>query len=80
MEKLSYWLNRRKETLHRNQYPDNFLDPIIYETINKIMNNDEAKDNTSDNTSVVSLDSDACLDMVSEKDKFRFYLSYRGKL
>ena len=73
-------LTEAKETLHRNQYPDNFLDPIIHETINKIVNSDDAKDTTCDNISLSSLDSNACLDIVSEKDKFRFYLSYRGKL
>ena len=44
------------------------------------MKSDDAKDTTCDNLSMSSLDSNACLDAVSGKDKFRFYLSYRGKL
>ena len=66
-----------------NQYPESFIYPIINATIQKLVTknceNDDDDDVSSTNDMNLSLDSNACLDLVNEKDKFLFFLAYRGK-
>ena len=55
--------------------------PIINSTICKIVSED--KDNianeTEESENVTIVNDNECLNVVSEKDKFRFFVNYRGK-
>ena len=55
--------------------------PIISSTICKLVSED--KDSVANEEeeceNVTPLDDNACLNVVSEKDKFRFFVNYRGK-
>ena len=66
--------------LRDNQYPDSFFFPIIHATLNKLVtvNNDDV-DNSSVNNLDLTLDPNACLISMDKKDKFKFFLEYRGK-
>ena len=67
------------EILSKNQYPQSFIMPILNTTISKLVSNDIELDNDDVHDVNVSMDSNACLDIVDEKDKFKFFLNYRGK-
>ena len=81
-------INEAKDILKNNQYPLSFIEPIINSTLNKLIGFDENKNNMSgvdDNSSEnsyndISLDSNACMNQFKEKDKFMFFLQYRGKI
>ena len=74
-------------TLADNQYPSSFVMPIIRSTIEKLVCSDENQMNDSVNASIDqmnesvndSIDSNACLYNMDEKDKFMFFVTYRGK-
>ena len=74
-------LNDAIAILEDNQYPSSFTMPIINSTLCKILSED--KDNVANEKEecedVTVLDDNACLNVVSEKDKFRFFVNYRGK-
>ena len=73
-------LNEAMTILRNNQYPDSFFFPIIHATIVKLVtvNNDDV-DNSSVNNLDLTLDPNACLISMDRKDKFKFFLEYRGK-
>ena len=65
------------DILEQNQYPESFSMPLIDKTLTKLISpDDESLMNESLN---VSLDSNACLFSVDDKDKFMFFVQYRGK-
>ena len=74
-------------TLADNQYPSSFVMPIIRSTIEKLVCSDDNQMNDSVNASIDqmnesvndSIDSNACLYNMDEKDKFMFFVTYRGK-
>ena len=74
-------LNDAIAILEDNQYPPSFTMPIINSTICKLVSED--KDSVANEEeeceNVTPLDDNACLNVVSEKDKFRFFVNYRGK-
>ena len=74
-------LNDAIAILEDNQYPSSFTMPIINSTLCKILSED--KDNVANEKEecedVTVLDDNACLNVVSEKDKFRVFVNYRGK-
>ena len=73
-------LNEAMTILRDNQYPDSFFYPIIHATLNKLITvNNEDVDNSSVNNLDLTLDPNACLISMDKKDKFKFFLEYRGK-
>ena len=67
--------------LSNNQYPESFIYPILNSTISKLVHNDnlDTSNNAVDDIDTVSLDPNACLDIIADKDKFLFFINYRGK-
>ena len=64
-------LNEALEILENNQYPSTFVMPIVQKTLTKLVSpDDESLMNESMN---VSLDSNACLYSIDDKDKFMFF-------
>ena len=77
-------LTEALEILENNQYPTSFIMPIIKNTIDKLVSSqdidsDISSDNNSEGNLELSLDSNACLTTIRDKDKFKFFLCYRGK-
>ena len=64
-----------------NQYPDFFIDFIIKATLCKLVdkNDHDLIDKDCDNKFDLSWNSNACLDVVQKKDKFRFMLYPLGE-
>ena len=84
------WVNfhegicQAKTILTNNQYPLSFIDRYIKETLHKILSdpNSESILSSSDTSSVsinTSVDSNACMNQFDNKDKFKFFITYRGK-
>ena len=76
-----------KEILKQNQYPLSFIESITNSTLNTLLGCDVNDCNSSgvDNSSInsindISLDTNACLNRFEEKDKFQFFIKYRGKI
>ena len=79
--------------LIKNQYPPSFSEPIIHQTLTKIFqsksettedaNDDDSSENDGNNVdnSLETVDNDTPVNSngVEEKDKFRFFVQYRGK-
>ena len=72
--------------LENNQYPSEFYMPIINKTLQKLVSvkddvtdDDEVTDDVSMNLCNESVDENACLHMINDKDKYKFFLQYRGK-
>ena len=71
--------------LENNQYPSEFYMPIINKTLQKLVSvEDDVTDDVNDGVSISnslneSMDGNACLHMISEKDRYKFFLQYRGK-
>ena len=71
-------LEAAKEILIKNQYPVHFIEDIFHKTLHKII--DVSSDFTSSEiSSDQSFDDNACLHTISDKDKFLFFLNFRGK-
>ena len=87
-------IEEAKIILYNNQYPPSFVENIINITLNKIITRDvveridtnetiedDNKSNDHDddvNETNVSIDSNIFSGEILEKDKFRFYINYRG--
>ena len=79
-----------KEILQNNQYPLNFIESIINLTLKSIIysskdeiDSSDDSENSENSESIdnnISLDSNACYNHFEEKDKFKFFINYRGKL
>ena len=85
-------LERAKKILQKNQYPEAFYEPIISETLTKIIqkdSNDESVLNLSDISSSAetesvtqnnNIDLNEAIHSIEDKDKFRLFVQYRGKV
>ena len=71
-----------------NQYPSDFVESLINSTLKSILVCSDDTINSScysessescDNNDI-SLDSNACFNQFEEKDKFKFFINYGGKL
>ena len=79
-------LNEAIEILENNQYPNSFVMPIVKRVIDKLVCpegydecvTDSVSESVNEST-CESLDSNACLINMADKDKFKFFLTYRGK-
>ena len=80
----SNWMNIHKSLeeakiiLVKNQYPPDLIDNVFHDTLHRILKPDECDNETND--IVDELDDNACLFKVEPKDKFNFFLNYRGKI
>ena len=84
-------LEKAKKILNNNQYPPAFYEPIIHETLTKILQKDNVTENDDSDVdqSVISLssdldktqeiDSNVAQHNIADKDKFKFFVQYRGK-
>ena len=73
-------ISSAKEILNQNQYPPSFVDPIIHNTISKLVSpHHDNLDETVEAETNLSLDSNACANVVPEHEKYKFFLVYRGK-
>ena len=70
-------LNEARDILSRNQYPPSFVESIIKTTLYKVLganeNDDENKDENDESIMDVTLDPNACVVQVDNKDKFKFF-------
>ena len=81
-------LEEAKQILVNNQYPLDFIENIFNLTLNKILtvqqNNENENDAESEESNTInesSLDHDTYMCMqILEKDKFNFFVNYRGKV
>ena len=71
-------LEKAKDILVKNQYPMKLIDSVFHETLEKIITQTEKQNDDDEN--VIHLDENACLLNVQDKDKFNFFLNYRGKI
>ena len=73
-------LNAARIILNKNQYPSSLVEDIIKNTLNNLLSvpKDDNASEISD-TSESSIDSNAYLVQVANKDKFKFFINYRGK-
>ena len=74
-------LNQALEILDNNQYPSMFVMPIVEKTLSKLVCPEEESvvNESMNENGNESLDSNACLFDMEEKDKFMFFIQYRGK-
>ena len=71
-------LEKAKSILVNNQYPVNLVEDIFKETLNKLVTcNVDSSDTESGHDE--TLDVNACIHNVPDKDKYLFFLEYRGK-
>ena len=71
-------LEAAKDTLLKNQYPVHFIDELFNKTLNKILEPTPSDPSSEDCVIDTVLDNDVCLHNIEEKDKFLFFLNYRG--
>ena len=70
-------LDEALSILENNQYPSTFVLPIVQKTLTKLVSpDDESLINDNVNSDV---DLNACLFSMDDKDKFMFFVQYRGK-
>ena len=62
----------------KNQYPVHFIDDLFNKTLNKILEQTICDPSSEDSVIDTVLDNDACVPNIEEKDKFLFFLNYRG--
>ena len=74
-------LEEVKKMLHDNQYPDYFVDPIIHTTLCKLVDKNYVDSMEIDCAEDLDMtrDVNACVHVVPENEKFRFFVLYRGK-
>ena len=71
-------LNEAMQILEKNQYPPSFVMPIVKRTLDNIISPGDEEDKKEDMNT--SLDPNACVFSIPDKDKFLFFLQYRGKV
>ena len=71
-------LNEAMQILEKNQYPPSFVMPIVKRTLDNIISPGDKEDKKEDMNT--SLDPNACVFSIPDKDKFLFFLQYRGKV
>ena len=87
-------VEKAKNILKKNQYPEAFYEPIIHETLTKIIQKDNVPENeesvlnlsdmsssteTEDVTQNIDIDTKVAIHSIEDKDKFRLFVQYRGK-
>lgn len=84
-------LNRAKQMLSKNQYPEDFYEPIIHQTLTKLLSPPESEDGEEKQSEIGSEelgdghsgassdDSDQCDVNIDRKELFKFFIQYRGK-
>ena len=72
-------LNEAREILENNQYPPSFTEHIIKNTLYKLLDEEVDDEESEDSVLDNSLDQNAYLVNVPNKDKFKMFLTYRGK-
>ena len=78
-------LEEAKDILLKNQYPLIFIEQIFNTTLNKILSVDKNSENMDEseesiNESLLSMDYETLMCVqILDKDKFKFFVNYRGK-
>ena len=74
-------IEKAKAMLIKNQYPPSFFEPIINQTLTKILQpNPEMNNEDADDDSSKDVESDTNNDVtVRDKDAFKLFVQYRGK-
>ena len=80
-------LEKAKKFLRENQYPENFYEPIINASITKLVTQNCINESREgEDTSMLSQsfhdsqdDVNRCHHNIDDKDKFMYYIQYRGK-
>ena len=62
-----------------NQYPPSFFEPIISDTLSKIIQPNPEKSTEDCDVSSNEVDMDDHVELYSNSEKFRFFVQYRGK-
>ena len=70
-------LDEALSILENNQYPSTFVLPIVNKTLTKLISPDD-ESLINDNVNL-DVDLNACLFNMDDKDKFMFFIQYRGK-
>ena len=69
-------IEEAKQILLKNQYPLAVIEETIHKTLTKILT---GVDDSDENSDELELDPNANFQNISEKDKFLFFVNYRGK-
>ena len=73
-------MERAKNLLVKNQYPPSFSEPIIHQTLTKILKPVTVVDDDDGDDSSVGVDVDTAARLnIDEKDKFRLFIQYCWK-
>ena len=78
-------LEKAKKILKENQYPEQFYEPIINAAITKLVTLNSVTENREDTSSLSQSfhdsqdDVNRCQQKIEEKDKFMYFIQYRGK-
>ena len=72
-------LEKAKTILLNNQYPPSFFDPIISDTLSKIIQPYPEKPTEDYDMSLNEGDTDDHVELYDPSDKFKFFVQYRGK-
>ena len=69
-------LEEAKQTFLNNQYPLTFIEDTFNNTLTKILIGEQNDDHDPEE---LELDPNACILDISDKEKFLFFVNYRGK-
>ena len=72
-------LEKAKTILLNNQYPPSFFEPIISNTLSKIIQPCPEESIEDCDVSLSDVDTDDHVELYSNSDKFKFFVQYRGK-
>ena len=72
-------LEEAKLTLLNNQYPLPLIETTFNQTLTHILSENKNKKNDDSILDEIELDPNACIVHVDEKEKFLFFVNYRGK-
>ena len=72
-------LEKAKTILLNNQYPPSFFEPIISNTLSKIIQPCPEESIEDCDVSLSDVDTDDHVELYSNSDKFKFFIQYRGK-
>ena len=72
-------LEKAKTILLNNQYPPSFFEPIISNTLSKIIQPCPEESIEDCDVSLNDVDTDDHVELYSNSDKFKFFIQYRGK-
>merc|ERR1711860_9595 len=72
-------LESAKNILLNNQYPLTLIEDVFKKTLHKLIDSNSNLDVSNFDIQDNSLDEHFCIHNISEKDKFLFFVNYRGK-